>query len=124
MDTYNYSPNGIDYDPDLLYGGPADAAPAASRGRHATGSVWHPRHAGTSATRRGTATRIPGANLRRERAAEAHATRSRNVRKFPNETARGEAANMTGGKTARASENAPRRCAARKSRQRKPPSEE
>ncbi len=27
MDTYNYSPNGIDYDPDLLYGGPADAAP-------------------------------------------------------------------------------------------------
>lgn len=29
MDTYNYSPNGIDYDPDLLYGGPAD--PAAQR---------------------------------------------------------------------------------------------
>lgn len=27
MDTYNYSPNGIDYDPDLLYGGAADSAP-------------------------------------------------------------------------------------------------
>lgn len=27
MDTYNYSPNGIDYDPDLLYGGSADSAP-------------------------------------------------------------------------------------------------
>jgi len=24
MDTYNYSPNGIDYDPDLLYGGPTE----------------------------------------------------------------------------------------------------
>ncbi len=27
MDTYNYSPNGIDYDPDLLYGGSAGTAP-------------------------------------------------------------------------------------------------
>lgn len=27
MDTYNYSPNGIDYDPDLLYGGSAEVAP-------------------------------------------------------------------------------------------------
>lgn len=27
MDTYSYSPNGIDYDPDLLYGGSAEQAP-------------------------------------------------------------------------------------------------
>lgn len=27
MDTHNYSPNGIDYDPDLLYGGSAEPAP-------------------------------------------------------------------------------------------------
>lgn len=27
MDSYNYSPNGIDYDPDLLYGGDADRSP-------------------------------------------------------------------------------------------------
>lgn len=36
MDQYKYSPNGIDYDPDLLYGGQEPPKPARRKGRQAS----------------------------------------------------------------------------------------
>ena len=116
MDTYNYSPNGIDYDPDLLYGGPADAAPRRKQRPPRDGE----RVASSSRGDQRNASRDSYEDSRRE-----PATRARRRSACDTVAQREEISERDRQrKTARASENAPRRCAARKSRQRKPPSEE